>query len=601
MKLIDLAELSPRIGSTWIGKMAERLLGIDQLNRTYSFARSAADPEEFFARCIEELEVVDEIEGDIEFSGLVHGPAIVVANHPFGGLESIVLARELLRRRSDTKLMGNFLLMRIEPLRDCVIAVDPFGGKNAARMNVRPMREAIRHIQSGGVLMVFPAGEVSHFRVRDRAVTDPPWSSHVAAMVRKTGAPVIPVHTHGRNSSLFQFAGFAHPRLRTLLLPRELARKRGETIRLTVGRPLAGRQLQRFPDIERMTAFIRAATYFLKHSAVPQARRSADRRCPDPAALEPVAPAAPASQIAAEILALPADCQLLAQHGCEVYVVRKSQAPKVVEEIGRLRELTFREIGEGTGNSRDLDSFDDYYEHLFLWSPASLDIVGAYRLVRVDEAVKERGSAGLYTATLFNFRPGFVQRLDHAIELGRSFVVARHQKQRHSLMLLWCGICAYIDRNQGYHTLFGPVSMSQDYTSVSRQLLVWFIRKSFRHPVLSRLVQATRPFKNDRALEGERDTISTCLHSIDDVSALISELEADGKGVPVLFRQYLRMNALLIGFNVDEAFSSVLDGLLLADLRTADPKLLRRYFGADALDRFMALHGMVAELPAHRD
>jgi putative hemolysin len=165
-------------------------------------------------------------------------------------------------------------------------------------------------------------------------------------------------------------------------------------------------------------------------------------------------------------------------------------------------------------------------------------------------------------------------------------------------MLLWCGISAYIDRHPGYHTLFGPVSMSQDYTSVSKQLLVWFIRKSFRHPVLSRLVQATRPFKSDNALDGQRDTISTCLQSIDDVSALISELEADGKGVPVLFRQYLRMNALLIGFNVDEAFSSVLDGLLLADLRTADPKLLRRYFGDEALERFMKLHGIGAASPA---
>ena len=361
---------------------------------------------------------------------------------------------------------------------------------------------------------------------------------------------------------------------------------------MTIGRPVSGRQLQRFTDNKTLTAFIRAATYLLKHSAQNQVRRGGEPTDPQRGELEPIAEAVPASELAEEVASLPPGCLMLAQQGCEVYVVSRNQAPRIIEEIGRLREITFREIGEGTGRAKDLDAFDDHYEHLFLWAPASRDIVGAYRLARVDEAIKGRGSAGLYTATLFNFRPGFVQRLDHAIELGRSFVVARHQKQRHSLMLLWCGISAYIDRHPGYHTLFGPVSMSQDYTSVSKQLLVWFIRKSFRHPVLSRLVQATRPFKTDNALDGQRDTISTCLQSIDDVSALISELEADGKGVPVLFRQYLRMNALLIGFNVDEEFSSVLDGLLVADLRTADPKLLRRYFGDEALQRFMNLHGI---------
>ena len=592
MKLVSLEELSPRFGRSRLGRLAERALGLEEFNDAYGRVQGAPDAEEFFQRCVSQLGVDYEVDGDTEMSGILHGPAIVVANHPFGGLEAMVIAHLLLSRRPDTRFIGNYLLNRIEEMRSCVIAVDPFGGRDALRTNLRPMREAIRHLESGGVLVVFPAGTVSHFHFRARAVTDPPWSKHVASLVRRTGAPVIPVHVHGGNGATFQLAGMLHPRLRTALLPRELMNKRGSTVRLTVGRPLSGRQLQRFSDGERMTAFIRATTYLLRHSSEPCAGRTRSPSDAHKSAFQPVAEAVPSAEIAAEVASLPTECLLVAQHGCEVYVVRRRQAPTIVDEIGRLREITFREIGEGTGKSRDIDQFDDHYEHLFLWSPGTHDIVGAYRLVRVDEAMKDRGAAGLYTATLFSFRPGFVQRLDNAIELGRSFVVARHQKQRHSLMLLWCGISAYIDRHPGYHTLFGPVSMSQDYASVSRQLLVWFIRKSFRHPVLSRLVQATRPFKSGDAIAGQRDAISACLHSIDDVSALISELESDGKGVPVLFRQYLRMNALLIGFNIDEAFSSALDGLLLADLRTADPKLLRRYFGDEALDRFMTLHGM---------
>ena len=262
----------------------------------------------------------------------------------------------------------------------------------------------------------------------------------------------------------------------------------------------------------------------------------------------------------------------------------------MILEIGRLREITFREIGEGSGKPRDLDSFDDHYEHLFLWSPREREVIGAYRIARVDEVLARFGQSGLYTASLYRFESRFIGRLEGALELGRSFVVSKHQKQRYSLMLLWCGIGAFITRHPHYHTLFGPVSMSQNYTSISKQLLVWFIRKSHRHPVLARLVHANHPFKDQGDLREGKHWISQCVRSIDDVSALMSEFEHDGKGVPVLFRQYLKMNALLLSFSVDADFSNVLDGLLIADLRTADPKILRRYFGDEGFKTFQEFH-----------
>ena len=261
-----------------------------------------------------------------------------------------------------------------------------------------------------------------------------------------------------------------------------------------------------------------------------------------------------------------------------------------MKEVGRLREVTFREVGEGTGKAADLDEFDDHYEHLVLWSPDEQAIVGAYRMARVDEVMRDRGLEGLYTASLYRFKEAFVSKLGGALELGRSFIVSRHQKQRYSLMLLWCGIGAFISKHPQYHTLFGPVSMSQNYTTLSKQLLVWFFKKSYRHPVLARLVQAHRPFKADDKLADQKALISDCIQSIDDVSALMSEFEHDGKGVPILFKQYLKMNALLLCFSVDESFSNVLDGLVIADLRTADPKILRRYFGDEGLKRFQAHH-----------
>ena len=308
------------------------------------------------------------------------------------------------------------------------------------------------------------------------------------------------------------------------------------------------------------------------------------------AEMEPVESAIDPEILAEEIAALPSEAKILTKQGFEVYLIRREQGPMLVKEIGRLREVTFRSVGEGTGRSLDLDAFDDHYEHLLLWSPNEEAIVGAYRMARVDRVLEEHGISGLYTATLYKFKPGFLKRLGGSVELGRSFIVKRHQKQRHSLMLLWCGICAFITRNTQYHTLFGPVSMSQNYTSLSKQLLVWFFKRSHRHPILSRLVRAHRPFEEDETLSNQKKLISDCIKSVDDVSALMSEFEQDGKGVPVLFKQYLKMNALLLSFSVDDSFSNVLDGLVVADLRTASPRILRRYFGDEGLQRFLEFH-----------
>ena len=583
MKLIDVAEFSPRLRDSWTGTAVERLLGFARINDCYKRVRERPEEQAFLRKCLDELGIREQVLGHENLAALAEGPCLVVANHPYGGVEAMLFLQLLREVRPDALVMANYLLQRVPEVADGILPVDPFERSDSATTNLGAMRKALRHLQAGGVLGVFPSGTVSHWHLSQRRVTDPPWSSHIASMAQRAGVPVLPVYFHGRNGIGFQVAGLFHPLIRTALLPRELLNKRGRSIKVTIGKVLSKRQLQRFQDPERLTAFIRAATYLLKGTEESASSTVSTE-------MEPLAPPEDTASLAREVDALPADACLLSKSGFEVYLFRREQAPCLVREIGRLREETFREVGEGTGRAADLDEFDDHYEHLLLWSPAEQAVVGAYRMARVDEVMRERGLEGLYTATLYKFKTGFVQRLGGSIELGRSFIVPRHQKQRHSLMLLWAGICTFLAKYPQYHTLFGPVSMSQDYTSLSKQLLVWFFRKSHRHPILSRLVKAYRPYDEDDKLSGQKQCISECIQSVEDVSALISEFEQDGKGVPVLFKQYLKMNALLLSFSVDEQFSNVLDGLVIADLRTVDQRILRRYFGEEGLKRFLDYH-----------
>lgn len=582
MKLLDVAEISPRLKGP-CGAALGRLLGFDGINACYERVQAQPDSQDFLRRCLDELGIKEEILCGENLAALAQGPCVVVANHPFGGVEAILFLHLLRQVRPDAMVMANYLLKRVPEVADGILPVDPFAREDSAKANLGAMRKAVAHLRGGGVLGVFPSGTVSHWHMNQRAVTDPAWSPHIASLVQRTKSPVLPVYFHGNNGWPFQLAGLLHPMIRTALLPRELLNKRGRSLKVTIGKVISQRQLLRFDSAERLTSFMRASTYLLKESdgkkpSVPEV------------ILEPLAEPVAKEILAAEVAALPPEAKVITKEGFDVYLIRRKQGPSLVQEIGRLREVTFRSVGEGTGKPADLDAFDDHYEHLFLWSAEEQAIVGAYRMARVDEVLREHGMEGLYTATLYKFKPGFLKRLGGSIELGRSFIVERHQKQRYSLMLLWCGICGYVGKNPRYHTLFGPVSMSQDYTSLSKQLLVWFFKRTHRHPILSRLVRAHHPFEEDDTLSKQKSLISDCIQNVDDVSALMSEFEHDGKGVPVLFKQYLKMNALLLTFSVDDSFSNVLDGLVVVDFRSASPRILNRYFSEDGLKRFMDYH-----------
>jgi len=568
----------------------EESFAIRQFNQCYADAAGrfrgmdpAAGMKEWFAACLESFGLAYASQRAMVDRIPASGPLVVVANHPFGFADALVIGHLISQVRPDAKFLANSLLSGIPEVQPWIIAVDNFKGQGSERRNLGPMKAAVRHVSRGGALIVFPAGEVAHFHV-GRGVEEGPWSGHVGALVRMTEAAVLPVHFAGRNSILFQAAGILHPRARTSLLLRELHGRRGHPIAIRVGDALPYAKLKRFTAGEDLTRHLRLVTLALGYQ----------EDGPQPAApARPAAVTEPDGDIAREIAGLDAAGKLLAKQGSlSVYVAEARDIPCGLREIGRLREVAFRAAGEGTGNEVDLDDFDAHYLHLILWDAAAGKIAGGYRMGRADRLLAARGSKGLYTHMLFRFSRRFLGKLDCALELGRSFICQEYQRHPAALMLLWKGISAWILRNPRYKLLFGPVSISDDYDETSRRLMVDFLTINRQPLELRSLVKARTPFRSRLGGTLRRELVKHPLNGEEELGALVSAIERDRKGLPVLLRHYLKLNASLLCFNVDHDFSSVVDGLILVDLTRTDPRVLARYMGHEGARIYLDHHGI---------
>ncbi len=314
--------------------------------------------------------------------------------------------------------------------------------------------------------------------------------------------------------------------------------------------------------------------------------RAAPASAASPAA---IIPAISRALLKAEIEALPPEQRLVDAGRFTVHYARADQVPWCLQEIGRLRELTFRAVGEGTGKAADIDLFDTYYLHLFLWDNCTEKIVGAYRMGLADEIVARYGASGLYTQSLFKYGSALLKTLNPAIELGRSFVCAEYQRSFSPLALLWRGIGQFILRSPRYAVMFGPVSISNSYAPLSRQLMVEYLTTNNVETELARLVRPRRPIRSCRAHTKEAGLAD--LTSIEDLSRVVARIEPDSKGVPILLKQYLKLGGRLLGFSADDQFSHALDGLIMVDLRLSDRRVLARYIGNEGAAEFFTWHG----------
>lgn len=578
-----------------VRRSVERVFMLDQVDLVYRTIRD--DPRykgrDFFDSAMEVLNVRIDVAQEDRNRIPESGPLVVVANHPFGGLEGILLMRILLDRRPDVKVMANYLLGRMPEMAAHSILVDPFGNRAAIGKNIAPIKEAIRWLRGGRALLVFPSGEVSHLNVQERRIEDPKWNESIAGIIRHTGASALPVFVEGRNSAVFQMLGMVHPKVRTVLLPRELIRKRGSVMRFRIGNVVPFKRLERIHDAGEMMDYLRLRTYLLMSRIAPRSGKPGGRRLlPRPPV--PVARSLYPDMIAQDIQMLPPEACLLQSGELAVYAVTAPQIPRLLHEIGRLREITFRAVGEGTGRAVDLDRYDQYYIHLVLWNREKQELVGAYRLGMTDEIVARYGKKGLYTSTLFRYSRKLLEEIGPSLEMGRSFIRQEYQRTFSPLLMLWKGIARVIVMNPKYRRLFGPVSINNQYNTASRQMLEAFLRTNRFDSRLSQYVKPRNPTRKPFRRRWDPAILRRTVHSSDEMSDLISEIEKDGKGVPILLKQYLKLGGRLLGFNVDPDFSDVLDGLIAVDLLHTDRHILDRFLGKSETDEFLRFHAASA-------
>lgn len=585
----------PQRVAPWLAKPLENFLCFPHLNRLYSYVSQAETPQTFLEASLHLLNIRVQVTPDDQARIPAAGPVVVVANHPFGAIEGMILAHVLFQRRADVKVLANYLLAQVPHAQEFCIFVDPFDASGSAQANIRGLKQALTWLKQGHMLVVFPAGEVSHLNLRQGQVLDPVWNDNVARLIRRAKAGALPAYIHGNNGLFFHLAGLVHPRLRTVLLPRELLNKQNRTVEVRFGNSVSARQGQVYSNESELTAYLRQRTYALagRPSTRVESGRGPQLRFPLPSKPQNFAPIIPAqskSMLQTEIDSLPT-AQLLAEsNDLAVYYAQASQIPNLLTEIGRLREIAFRDTGEGTGRALDLDDFDTYYLHLLIWSRTQREVVGAYRLGLTDMILKSHGLKGLYTNTLFHYSLQFLAQISPAIELGRSFVRPEYQREYAPLLMLWRGLGQFVMRHPKYHIFFGPVSISNAYTGMSRELLVQFLRMQYHLPELAPLIKAKNPPRRRKIAPWKTDELSRLIRDLDELSTVIQDIETDQKGVPILLKQYLKFGARVLAFNVDPDFANVIDALVLVDLAQTDPKILRRYVDKEQVDTFLTYH-----------
>ena len=519
------------------------------------------------------------------------GPVVVVANHPYGVLDGAILTVLLTRVRPDVKVLTNFLLSDVPELQKHCIFVDPFQTDRSLESNRRGLREAFTWLQKGGMLAVFPAGEVSHWQMPAAQIVDPEWNDAAVRLIRKTGAAALPVYLCGHNGVGFQLMGMIHPKLRSAFLLQEFLNQAGKKVEVRVGSAIAPDAVEAIEDDHEATDYLRWRTYLLGRRSKPEASWPTALRSKFVFKIqEPLAAPVASELLTKELETLPEDRRLAENSDFAVYLGTAREMPQLLREVGRLRELTFRGAGEGTGKSCDLDSFDEYYSHILLWHKSRQELVGAYRAGNTAEILAERGVGGLYTSTLFRYDEKIFQRLGSALELGRSFVRPEYQRQYAPLLLLWKGIARMVARRPAVPVLFGAVSISNEYSSASREMIYRFFEAHMQEDELAGLIEPRRPFRPGLLRRWDCSGMHRALRDLDELSQPITDVEADGKSLPILLRQYAKIGGKLLGFNVDRKFSNVLDGLVVVDLRQTEPAVLERYMGREGAARFRQVH-----------
>lgn len=569
---------------TFIGWSLMKVLKISTANKIYDRNKHLGDLE-FLNALLDEFKIKFEIPEEDLKRLPKSGAYITISNHPLGGIDGILLLKLMLEQRPDFKIIANFLLHRIEPLKPYVMPVNPFENKKDVKSSIAGFKSAISHLRDGHPLGVFPAGEVSTYK-DDKLIIDKPWEEAAMKLIKKAEVPVVPIYFHAKNSRLFYQLSRLSDTLRTAKLPSELLTQKHRVIKVRIGNPIKVAAQKEHESLADFTEFLRKKTYMLANSFE---KNSLLKDIPQKLKVtkEPkkIVTEISSDLIEDEILRLrEKDRRLLQSKNYEVYLAPAQEIPNILREIGRLREITFRAIGEGTNEAIDLDKFDRYYYHMFLWDNKENTLAGAYRMGLGSKIYKEYGIDGFYLQDLFRFEPELHKMMSESIEMGRAFITKEYQQKPMPLFLLWKGIVHTTLRFPEHKYLIGGVSISNQFSNFSKSLMIEFMKSHYYDPYVAQYIRPKKEWKvnlKDADKEFVFDESKADLNKFD---KLIEEVEPGSLRLPVLIKKYIKQNAKVIAFNVDPLFNNAIDGLMyirISDLPESTVKPVMEEFQAE--------------------
>lgn len=572
--VLSKSELQESLGlKGFIGKAVTGfvywLLELKRVNYIQNKHKNSIGPD-FSDRVLEEVGATWEFVPEELERIPMEGGFITVSNHHYGSIDGMILSSMVGHRRPDFKIMTTFLLAKIPSLKPCFLPVDNLSSSNNGR-SVSGIRMALEQISRGEGLGLFPAGEVATYQKKGlrssfggkKVIEDRPWADNIVKVIRKSKQPVIPIYFSGTNSWFFHFLGKIHPRLRTVRLIHELFNKNGHHVKVRIGQPITPEEIAVFGnDTVALGKFLRNRTYALEAETFEKKQMAVT-----PETAEPIIEAVDPKLVHKEIHSLSDDHILFEISDYRLYLASASEIPNTMRDIARMREETFRSIGEGTGKSMDTDIYDNYYHHLIIWHVKNDDFVGAERVGIGHELIDAHGIDGFYSSSEFNYKPEAKELLSTCLEIGRTFISQNYQREILPLKLFFSSISVIALKYPRIKYLLGPVTISDAMPDYYKSLIYYFITKEFPYEDPEHFCIPPVPFKPDYLRTDPSALIDKCGNNIDEFDKLLCAISGGSYRLPVLMKRYFKYSAKSVCFNVDPLFNNCLDCLILLRLQ----------------------------------
>ncbi|MFQ3579102.1 MAG: GNAT family N-acyltransferase [Bacteroidales bacterium] len=562
-EILKLVQLK-KFGADLVVNLLMQIFKLKKIREFYA-EREQLEPLDFINEVLNYLEVEYEIlEADIKKIP-ANEAFIVISNHPFGGIDALIMYKIISQQRSDFKILTTIDVKQIKPLEDCFFYINNYEKKKKSKeTNYQSLKSVFEHIQKNGCLGVFPSGEVAAYSLENSNFVDRTWDIATIKLIKSMNVPVIPLNFQASENFIINILGKIHPLLKTVRLSPDIFTKKDKVIKIRIGTPISKKEQSAFTDNEEFGRFLRARTYSLVHKIeVNPLFFKPKFRWKKP---QPISEAKPIEQLVDEINTTIEKYLLFSVKEFKVFCAPAQDIPVALHELGRLREITFREVGEGTNKDIDLDEYDIYYHHLIIWDEVNRKIVGAYRIGKGKDILALYGINGFYVTSLFDISNKLEPILQQSLELGRSFIIKEYQRKPLPLYLLWKGLLYFVLKNQEYRYLTGPVSISNQFSEFSKSLIVQFIHSHYFNHELAQYVKSRKKFSIPKDIQQDINTLvkqsAKNLNVLDD---LIYDIESDLR-IPVLLKKYLSIGAKIVSFNIDPKFNNCLDGLIILDI-----------------------------------